>query len=168
MQRQNVRKTNRVSKKCTEIITLHVTTRQNSFKNVQTYITFFQNKPNFRELYIMAKIDLLVLIKWNGYILLFDCITLLFAVLVFTRGIPEIFTLLPPLLLIEAALVFFLGSSFEFSSSIFFSKIRQYVFRSNENWSIEDYDTSKRKAIPYFLLGLVLFTESIVLSFVFI
>ena len=116
----------------------------------------------------MAKIDLIALIKWNGYILLFDCIILLLAVLVLTRGIPEIFTLLPPLLLIEAALIFFIGSSFEFSSSIFFSKIRQYVFRSNENWSIENYDTSRRKALPYFLLGLLLFTESIALSFVFI
>ena len=115
----------------------------------------------------MAKIDVLALIKWNGYILLFNCFILLLAVVIFTRGIPEIFTLLPSLLLIEAALIFFLGSSFEFSSSIFFSKVRQYVFRSNENWSIENYDKSRRKSLPYFLLGLLLFTESIALSFVF-
>ena len=115
----------------------------------------------------MAKIDVLALIKWNGYILLLNCFILLLAVVIFTRGIQEIFTLLPPLLLIEAALVLFLGSSFEFSSSIFFSKVRQYVFRSNENWSIENYDKSRRKSLPYFLLGLLLFTESIALSFVF-
>ena len=116
----------------------------------------------------MVKIDLKALIKWNGYILLFDSITLVLSALVFTRGIPEIFTLLPTLLLIEAALFLFLGSSFEFSSSIFFSKVRQYVFRSNENWSIENYNTSRKKALPYFLLGLLLFTESVVLSFIFI
>ena len=116
----------------------------------------------------MAKIDLIALIKWNGFVLLFDCFILLVAALVFARGIPEILIFLPTLLLIEAALVLFIGSSFEFSSSIFFSKVRQYVFRSNENWSIENYNTNRSKALPYFLLGLLLFTESIALSFVFI
>jgi hypothetical protein len=76
--------------------------------------------------------------------------------------------LFPTLLLIEAALIFVVGSSFEFSSSIFFSKVREYLFHSDEKWSIENYDTSRRKALPYFLLGLLLFIESLVLSFVFI
>lgn len=116
----------------------------------------------------MGKTDFIASIKWNGYILVFDCIILLLAVLALTRGIIETFNLLPTLLLIEAAFVFILGSSFEFSSSIFFSKVRQYLFRSKEKWSVENYDTSRRKALPYFLLGLLLFIESLGLSFVFI
>jgi hypothetical protein len=75
---------------------------------------------------------------------------------------------LPTLLLIEAAFIFIVGSSFEFSSSIFFSKVRKYVFHSEEKWSVENYDTSRRKALPYFLLGLLLFIESLGLSFVFV
>jgi len=111
--------------------------------------------------------DFLTSVKWNGYVLLFDCSILLISGVFLTQGIGEIFQLLPTLLLIEAAVIFLIGSSFEFSSSIFFSKVREYLFRSDEKWSVENYNKSRRKALPFFLVGLLLFVESLVLSFVF-
>jgi hypothetical protein len=74
-----------------------------------------------------------------------------------SREITEMLSPLPTLLLIEAAFIFIVGS-----------KVRKYVFHSEEKWSVENYDTSRRKALPYFLLGLLLFIESLGLSFVFV
>lgn len=114
----------------------------------------------------MRKSDLTTPIRWNGYILLFDCLILLIIGLVMTQNIAETFTLLPSMLLIEVAFIFLVGSSFEFSSSIFFSKVRKYLFRSDEQWSVEKYNASRRKAFPFLLLGFLIFLESLVLSFI--
>ncbi len=132
---------------------------------VESDIYECQSRTSHCEL-LMSKEDVIASIKWNGYILLFDCIILLVVALLVTQNALETYALLPSILLIEVAFIFLVGSSFEFSSSIFVSKVREYLFQSNEKWSVEKYDTSRRKALPYFLLGFFLFLESLVLSLI--
>jgi hypothetical protein len=51
------------------------------------------------------------------------------------------------------------------SSSIFSSKIREYVFHSGEEWSKEKHERSEARAVLYILTGVVLFLESLALVF---
>lgn len=47
-------------------------------------------------------------------------------------------------------------------SSIFPSKIREYIFHSDEEWSEETQKKSERKANLYILTGIILFLESLI------
>ena len=72
----------------------------------------------------------------------------------------------PTLLLLESGLVLLAGSLSVLSSTVFFSKVRQYVFHSKEKWSMDEYKRGERRALPYILIGAMLFGETMLLSFI--
>ena len=74
--------------------------------------------------------------------------------------------LFPVLLLLEAGLIFLAGGVSVLSSTVFFTKVREYLFHSEEKWSMDKYRHSERGALPFMLLGVMLFGESVFLAFV--
>ena len=74
--------------------------------------------------------------------------------------------LLPMLLLLEAGLIFLAGGLSVLSSTVFFTKVREYVFHSEEKWSMDKYRRSERGALPYMIVGVMLLGESTFLAFV--
>ncbi|MGD8543876.1 MAG: hypothetical protein PVG48_02005 [Candidatus Bathyarchaeota archaeon] len=68
-------------------------------------------------------------------------------------------------LLFESGTIFLVGGLVAMSSSIFSSKIREYVFHSGEEWSKEKHERSEARAVLYILTGVVLFLESLALVF---
>ena len=115
----------------------------------------------------MKKEDFISSVKWNMYIIAIDIVVLFIFYLVSNQDSVGIDSLnyFPTLLLIESAIILFVGSSFEMSSSIFFSKIRKYVFHSKEKWSMEEYKKGRRRASPYIILGFLILSESFLFSF---
>ena len=115
----------------------------------------------------MKKEELIVSVKWNVYLLAIDVVGLFLFSIVLGQSVLEVFGLrfLPTLLFLEAAVLLLIGSTFEFSSSIFFSKVREYVFHSGEKWSVEDYEQGRKRALPYLLLGIFLLLEAFTSSF---
>ena len=71
----------------------------------------------------------------------------------------------PTMLLLNSSIIFLAGGLIAMSSSIFPSKIREYVFHSDEKWSEEKQKKSERKANLYILTGIILFLESLVSAF---
>jgi hypothetical protein len=69
------------------------------------------------------------------------------------------------LLLLDSGIIFLVGGLIAMSSSIFPSKVREYVFHSDEKWSQEKHKKSQMKANLYILMGVLLFLESIVSGF---
>ena len=74
--------------------------------------------------------------------------------------------LLPMLLLLEAGLIFLAGGLSVLSSTVFFTKVREYVFHSEEKWSMDKYRLSERGALPYMIVGVMLLGESMFLAYV--
>ncbi len=70
----------------------------------------------------------------------------------------------PLLLLLEAGVVFLIGGAIALSGSIFPSKIREHVLRSDEKWSKEKLEKGEAKANLYILTGIFLFLESVILA----
>jgi hypothetical protein len=101
---------------------------------------------------IVVVIDLIVLAVW----LLLQSANLVAPVR------KDFFTVL---LLLESALVFLAGGAVAMSTSIFPSKAREYFFRSKEKWSPEKHKKSEARANLYILVGILLFLESIGLTF---
>jgi hypothetical protein len=71
----------------------------------------------------------------------------------------------PKMLLLEAGIVFLIGGVVAMSSSIFPSKVREHFLHSEEKWSIEKLRKGEKKANLYILTGILLFTESVVASY---
>jgi hypothetical protein len=67
--------------------------------------------------------------------------------------------------LIETGVSFLVGGALAFSGSILSSKTKEYVLKSDEQWSIEKLRKSERKANKYIILAVILFVESILISF---
>jgi hypothetical protein len=85
-------------------------------------------------------------------------LSLFFKVSVFTLVKGGFFSMV---LLFESGIIFLVGGLIAMSSSIFPSKIREYVFHSGEKWSKEKHERSEARAILYILTGVVLFLESL-------
>lgn len=68
------------------------------------------------------------------------------------------------MLLLEAGLVFLAGGLVAMSSSIFANKVRNYVFHSDEKWSVERGKKTERKANLCILTGGILFIESLIFA----
>ena len=111
----------------------------------------------------MNKEDIYSSIKWNVYFLITNIVILFIIALISGENVIGHFS---TLLLIEAAMAFLLGSVVEMSASLFFGKIREHVFHSEEKWSLEEYDKERRRAIPYIILGFFLLLETFVFSFI--
>ena len=111
----------------------------------------------------MNKEDIFSSIKWNIYFVIINIVILLIITLIIGDNVIGHFS---TLLLIEAAIAFLLGSLVEMSASLFFGKIREYVFHSEEEWSLEKYNKERRRAIPYIVLGFFLLLETFIFSFI--
>ncbi len=108
------------------------------------------------------------MLKVNVIFLVIDIALLLllsqfFRVAVFSLVHSGFFSML---LLLDSGIIFLMGGIIAMSSSIFPSKVREYVFRSHETWSQERHRKSERKANLYILMGILLFLESVVLGFI--
>jgi len=71
----------------------------------------------------------------------------------------------PMMLLLNSGIIFLAGGLVAMSSSIFPSKIREYIFHSDEKWSEEKQKKSERKANLYILTGIILFLESVISTY---
>jgi hypothetical protein len=67
-------------------------------------------------------------------------------------------------LIIEAGILLIIGGLVDLTSSIFFGKLREHVFKSSEAWTFGGHKESQMKALPYVLAGFIVLGASIVLS----
>jgi hypothetical protein len=67
--------------------------------------------------------------------------------------------------LLETGIAFLTAGAVAFSGSISSSKTKEYVLKSEEQWSIEKLKKSEKRASKYIILAIILFVESIVISF---
>jgi hypothetical protein len=67
--------------------------------------------------------------------------------------------------LIETGVSFLVAGAFAFSGSVLPSKAKEYVLKSDEKWSMEKLRKSERTANKYILLAIIIFLESILISF---
>ena len=96
-------------------------------------------------------------------LLLLPFLSLFFKVSVLTLVKDGFFSMM---LLLDSGIIFLAGGLVAMSSSIFPSKVREHVFRSDEKWSQEKHKKSEAKANLYILTGVLLFLESIVSAFI--
>jgi hypothetical protein len=66
---------------------------------------------------------------------------------------------------LETGITFLVGGIIAFSSSVLPSKTREYVSKKEEHWSIDTLKVGEKRANKYLLLALILFLESILISF---
>lgn len=106
-------------------------------------------------------------LKANLTFLMIDLVLLLFLVLLLRVSVFSLVKagFFPMTLLLNSGIVFLAGGLIAMSSSIFPSKIREYVFHSDEKWSEERQKKSERKANLYILTGIVLFLESVISTY---
>lgn len=67
--------------------------------------------------------------------------------------------------LLETGVAFLVGGALAFSGSILPSKAKEYVRKSDEKWSVDKLKESEKRANKYLVLAVVLFVESILISF---
>ena len=111
--------------------------------------------------------SLLWVLRANAIVVVIDLIVLAVWLLLQSSNLvapvrKDFFTVL---LLLESALVFLAAGAMAMSTSIFPSKVREYFFRSKEKWSPEKHKKSEARANLYILVGILLFLESIGLTF---
>jgi hypothetical protein len=96
-----------------------------------------------------------------------DLLLLVFLSLFFKVSVPSLVKggFFSMVLLLDSGIVFLVAGLIAMSSSIFPSKVKEYVFHSGEQWSHEKHKKSEAKANLYILMGVLLFLESIVSGF---
>jgi hypothetical protein len=67
--------------------------------------------------------------------------------------------------LLETGVAFLVGGALAFSGSVLPNKAKEYVLKSDEQWSIEKLRKSEKRANKYIILAVILFAESIIVSF---
>jgi len=67
-------------------------------------------------------------------------------------------------LFLETGIAFLVGGIIAFSSSALPSKAREYISKSEEDWSIDTLKIAEKRANKYLLLALILFIQSIIIS----
>lgn len=108
------------------------------------------------------------LVKLNLVILLFNIlITVFWGVLNTSEIIWAISVGLPLLLFVESAFLLLFGGLKAFSSFIFLNKVREYFFKSKEEWSSSKSVEKIKESDFYVFEGLLLLVESILLGFLF-
>lgn len=110
---------------------------------------------------------LIACLKFNGILLGIDFLILL-SLLVFGQNIEDLdlVNLLSTLLFFETGLLFLIGGVTEVTSTVFFGKIREYVFHSKDEWTIDTYRRGRQRTLQYIIFGVLLFVESIALAFI--
>lgn len=67
--------------------------------------------------------------------------------------------------LLETGVAFLVAGALAFSGSISTNKAKEYVRKSDEKWSVDKLKESEKKANRYIVLAVILFAESIMISF---
>ncbi len=68
------------------------------------------------------------------------------------------------IVLFETGICFVVGGALAFSGSVLPSKTKEYVLKSDEQWSIEKLRKSEKRANRYLILAIFLLAESIIIS----
>ncbi len=68
-------------------------------------------------------------------------------------------------ILLETGAAFLVGGALAFSGSVSTSKAKEYVRKSDDRWSIDKLRESEKRANRYIILAIILFIESMLLSF---
>lgn len=68
------------------------------------------------------------------------------------------------IVLFETGICFVVGGALAFSGSVLPSKTKEYVLKSDEQWSIEKLRKSEKRANRYLILAIFLLVESIIIS----
>ncbi len=71
----------------------------------------------------------------------------------------------PKILLLETGIALLIGGAMAFSGSVSPSKVKEQVTHSKENWSMENLRKSEKKANMYIILAVLLFVQSLLVSF---
>ena len=107
-------------------------------------------------------------LKVNLIIFGLDLLSLpFFAILLKVDAYNLLKTHLSTMLFLESCVVLFVGGLIVMSSSIFVSKVREHMFNSREKWTLDKHNDELRKANPLLFLGLLLFLESLIASFLY-
>ncbi len=69
------------------------------------------------------------------------------------------------ILLLNSGIILLVGGLVAMSSSIFPSKIREHIFHTDETWSPEKQRKGEAKANLYLIVGIILFSESMLAAF---
>ena len=67
--------------------------------------------------------------------------------------------------LLETGICFVAGGAIAFSGSVSSSKAKEYIHTSDEKWSIEKLRKNEKRANKYIALAILLFVESLIISF---
>ena len=67
--------------------------------------------------------------------------------------------------LLETGIALLIGGALAFSGSVLPSKAREYILKSDEQWSMEKLRKNEKRANKYLVLAVFLFFESIIISF---
>ena len=111
--------------------------------------------------------------KWSIWILKANAIVwavngLLLAILVllgFSWGALFFSQFFSKITLLETGVVFLVGGALAFSGSISLSKTKEYFLKSEEKWSTDKLRESEKRANKYLAFAVILFAESILISF---
>ena len=68
------------------------------------------------------------------------------------------------LALAEGAVVLLVAGSLDLSSSVFYSKVREYVYQSKEKYSVTTHRQAQMRANRYIALGASMVVESLLIS----
>lgn len=71
---------------------------------------------------------------------------------------------LTTLLLLESGVLFLTGGFAAYGGTIFVSKVRQYYFKSGEDWTPETARKGEKNAFFFVALAVILLAESLILS----
>ena len=94
--------------------------------------------------------------------------TLLFVILVFSGSTLDVLVssdFFSKMTLFEAGVFFLVGGAIAFFGSASPSKIKEHILKSDERWSIEKLRKSEKRANKYIALAILLFAESLIVSF---
>ncbi|MFB3889308.1 MAG: hypothetical protein ACE14S_07435 [Candidatus Bathyarchaeia archaeon] len=67
-------------------------------------------------------------------------------------------------LFLESGILLLVGGLVAFGSGIFSSKVREHVFKSGEEWSMEKLRKGEKRANLFILAGALLFAQSLLVS----
>ena len=79
------------------------------------------------------------------------------------------YTFLPTfvlLALVEGAILLLIAGSLDLTSSVFYTKVRELLYKSREQYSLTEHNQAQRRANAYIVLGAVMIAESVLISFV--
>jgi hypothetical protein len=69
------------------------------------------------------------------------------------------------MILLQTGICFLVGGAIAFSGSVSSSKIKEFIRKSDEQWSIDKLRKSEKRANKYIALAILFFVESLIVSF---